>query len=270
MAWADNDGVELFYSVDGPDEGDTVVFIEGLGYGRWMWRWHERTLAETFQTIRWDNRGTGLSDVPEGPYTISEMAADLEAVLAEHGTDTVHVVGASMGGMIAMQYALEYDRAATLTLMCTSPGGPDAVATPEDVLTHILDAPDGYGERELLEHRMQPAMSDEFAESSSLVDQILDWRMEQDASEESRLAQLAAVREFDVSNRLDELDLPTFVMHGTADRILPVENATLLHNRLPSSTLDRYEDGSHLFFIEDRNAVTDAVRSFIETHASAQ
>src|SRR6056297_2952574 len=121
MPYADNDGVSLYYEVDDPAEADapnrgegpdgadpeTVALVEGLGYGRWMWRWQRDRLAdEGYRVVVWDNRGAGDSDAPEGPYSIAEMASDLDAVLDAVGVDRAHVVGASMGGMIAQQYAL--------------------------------------------------------------------------------------------------------------------------------------------------------------------
>lgn len=90
MPQADNDGVSIHYETTGPGGGDaedgadagdtaeTVVLVEGLGYGRWMWRWQRDRLAdEGYRVVVWDNRGTGDSDAPEGPYTVEQMASDL-------------------------------------------------------------------------------------------------------------------------------------------------------------------------------------------------
>ncbi|WP_430505830.1 alpha/beta fold hydrolase [Haloparvum sp. PAK95] len=267
MPRAVNDDVSLHYSVDGPSDAPTVVLLEGLGYGRWMWRWLTDAIHEEYEVIRPDNRGTGKSDTPEGPYTIGEMADDVEAVLDHHGADAAAVVGASMGGMIGMQYALEYDRAEALGLLCTSPGGEEAVPTPEDVLDHIFSTPDEYNRREALKYRMEPAASEGFYEAEpDLVERILDWRLAGDAADAGRNAQAAAVEAFDVSDRLDELSLPTLVMHGTADRVLPVENGDLLADRLPNAEYERVDGGSHLFFIEKRERVNERVREFLEAH----
>jgi pimeloyl-ACP methyl ester carboxylesterase len=267
MPRALNDDVSIHYTVDGPGDAPTVVLLEGLGYGRWMWRWLTDALADDFEVVRPDNRGTGQSDTPAGPYTAPEMAADVEAVLADHGADTVAVVGASMGGMIGQQYALEYDRTEALGLLCTSPGGPDAVETPDDVLDHIFSTPDEYGEREALKHRMEPAVSDEFYDAEpALVERILDWRLAGDADDAGRNAQAAAVEAFDVSDRVAELTLPTLVMHGTADRVLPVANGDLLADRLPAADYERVDGGAHLFFIENRELVNERVREFLESH----
>lgn len=267
MQTTKHDGVELAYDVAGPEDGDPVVFLAGLGYGRWMWRWQREGLSDEYRTVRIDNRGAGDSDAPSGPYTIAEMAGDVEAVLDAESIDRAHVVGASMGGMIALRYALDHDRAATLSLLCTSPGGPDAVPVPEETQQVMFDVPEGADERETITHRMRPAVSETFyAEHPELVERIVDWRLESDASDAAREAQAAGVLQFDASDELSSIDLPALVAHGTADRVLPFENATLLAEGLPNATLERFESAHHLFFVEEADAVTERVRSFLETH----
>jgi len=265
MAFADHDGVELAYERSGDSSAETVVFVEGLGYGRWMWDWQYDALATDYDVIRWDNRGTGESDVPEGPYTVSEMAGDLEAVLDAADVESAHVVGASLGGMIAQQYALAHDRAASLALLCTTPGGEDAEPVPEETLERMFDVSEEYGRRESIRYKMRPALTEEFwaAEEETIAD-IVDERLESDAPARARQWQGAAVETFDVHDRLSDIDVPALVMHGERDRVVPVANADLLADGLPEVRVERFDDGgSHLFFIERAAAVTDELRSFL-------
>ncbi|WP_049902576.1 alpha/beta fold hydrolase [Halorubrum distributum] len=258
------DGVTIDYAVDGDPDGPTVLLLEGLGYGRWMWRWLAEALADDYEVLRPDNRGTGDSDVPEGPYSAAEMAADAAAVLDDCGVDAVHVCGASMGGMIAQELALADDRVASLTLLCTSPGGDEAAPTPPEVQEHIFSAPEDADPRERIRYLMEPAVSEGFYEREpELVDRIVDWRLAGDATPTGREAQAAAVAAFDASDRLDDLSVPTLVLHGTEDRVLPVENADLLAELLPHADVELFEGGPHLFFIEDRERVNDRVRTFL-------
>jgi pimeloyl-ACP methyl ester carboxylesterase len=297
MPRARNGEVSLYYEVSRPEraglEGDaeTVVFVEGQGYGRWMWNFQHDRLGDS-ERIVWDNRGTGDSDAP-GPhwllrkipnwkglqalaifkldgYAIPDMAADLEAVLADAGVDSAHVVGASLGGVVAQEYAIEYDRAETVTLLCTSMGGDAeaAVDIPEETIQGMYAVPEDADERETIRYRMGYAMNDSFmAEHPELVDRIVDWRLEGDAGDAERLAQGAAYDGYDSSGKLDRLTQPTLVAHGTDDRVLPVENARLLHDRIPDAELELFEGGQHLFFIERADAVTDRIREFLEVHA---
>ncbi len=263
MPTATNDGVSLFYERDGSPEAETVAFVEGLGYGRWMWRWQRRALGE-YETILWDNRGTGDSDTPDGPYTIGEMADDLAAVLDDASVESAHVVGASMGGMIAQQFALDHGRADSLALLCTTPGGPEAVPTPEATRQRIFDVPEGYDERERCRYKMAPAMTESFMrDNDDLVERIVDWRVESDASERALAWQAAAVEAFDVAARLGDITVPTLVVHGTADRVVPVENGRLLADRLPNADYRELDGAPHLCFIERADDVNAALRGFL-------
>ena len=286
MPYADNDGLSLYYETIGPDDAEdarpggetdpeghardaeTVALVEGLGYGRWMWRWQKDRLAdEGYRVVVWDNRGTGDSDAPEGPYSVAEMASDLEAVLNAVGAERAHIVGASMGGMIAQQYALDYDRAESLGLLCTSPGGDEAAETPEETQARMFGVPEDADEHEAIRYKMKPAMTDEFwEENDDLISDIVDWRLAGDASDAAREAQAAGVARFDASDRLAEIEVPALVAHGTADRVLPVENADLLYEGLPSAQRARFEGGSHLFFIEQAETVNDRLTEFL-SHA---
>lgn len=266
MHTADHDGVSIAYEERGrdPTTAETVVCCEGLGYGRWMWNWQADHLAESYHVVLWDNRGTGDSDVPEGPYTIEQMAGDLEAVLADIDVDSAHVVGASMGGMVAQRYALTYDRADSLTLLCTSPGGPDAVPTPESTLDRMFSVPDDADEREAIRYKMEPAVSDGFIEENAdLVERIVDWRLDSDAPPAARQAQAAAVQAFDASDELDGIGVPTLVAHGTSDRVLPVENGELIAESIPDAEAEFVDGGAHLFFIEEADRVNDRISEFL-------
>ena len=261
---AHNDGVELAYERTGPDDAETVVFVEGLGYSRWMWQWQRRALEGEYDIIIPDNRGTGDSDEPEGPYTMAAMASDLSAVLDDAGVEAAHVVGASMGGMIAQQFALADDRAASLTLICSSPGGPEAVPIPDDTVARMFEVPEEYDERQEIRHKMGPAMTDDvFEQNEDLVERIVDWRLDSDASDRARQWQAAAVGAFDVHDRLDEIRVPTLVVHGTADRVVPIENGELLAEGIPDAEFVRVDGAPHLVFIERADQVNERLTEFL-------
>ncbi|MFC4551708.1 MULTISPECIES: alpha/beta fold hydrolase [Halorussus] len=308
MPTVTNDGLSLYYETAGDPDAEPVVFLQGWGVGRWLWRWQRRALADQFRVILPDNRGTGQSETPGGPgnvpelfvertgrlwsnwlsmfwspmlvdpwfrwldgfdrpYTISSMAGDLEAVLADAGVERAHVVGASMGGMIGLQYAIEYDRAKSLTLLGSTPGGRDAVLPDPDVQMKMASGVARAADRAELRRRTRIAMSEEFADANDdLVERILDWRADADATPRGRFLQAVAATSFDANGRLSEVEIPTQVLHGTADRVLPVENGRLLADRLPDASYTPIEGGSHLFFIEEPDRVNDHLRGFLREH----
>lgn len=239
---ATNRGVSLYYEEDG--EGDPVVFVSDVGYGAWLWAWQAPAIAGPYRTIVWDIRGTGRSDAPPGPYTITGMADDLEAVLSDAGVRSAAVVGAGMGGMIGLQHALSSSRAVRLVLMGTAASGAK------------MDARAMIGEPDDLSAVLSEAFMADYPEA---VEQIVEWRREEDAAPEAAAAHVAAVEGFDVSERLHEITQPALVMHGGEDRVVPVEAGERLAEGLPRGRLERFRDEPHLFFVEQSRLVTDAL-----------
>lgn len=281
MPDASRDGVSLYYERDEAD-GETVAFVQGLGYGRWSWRW-QREALDGYDLLFPDNRGTGDSEaglpplVPRLPrplrlllftklagYSVEGLAADLEAVLADAGVGEAHLVGASLGGMVAQQYALDYDRARSLSLLSTTHGGEEAEPIPEETLEVIYDVPEGADERETVRHWMGPALTDSFVEENpETIEQIVDWRLEQDAGEVPREAQGAAGANFDASDRIGGIDVPTLVVHGTDDAVVPVENGRLLAEKIPDVRLELVDGGPHLVVVENADEVNEYLREFL-------
>src|SRR4051794_822164 len=126
---ATNGDVRLAYEVAG--DGPPLILLMGLGYDRHGWGVVPSLLAEDFRVAWYDNRGLGESSVPVGPYSASLMAVDALAVMDAAGFDRAHVLGTSLGGMVAQELVLaEPERVDKLVLSCTTPGGQDAFPMP--------------------------------------------------------------------------------------------------------------------------------------------
>lgn len=248
MPYASNAGVALYYEAMGA--GAPVVFVADAGYGAWVWSWQAPALAGEYEVIVFDNRGTGRSDAPPGPYSVTELAGDLEAVLAAHGAGSVVVIGAGMGGMVALAYALEYTRVNRLVLLGTAAHGGVM-----DVRAQLGDPRDTLG----------AVLSDEFiAAYPSDIDRIVEWRREEDARGDRAGAHAAAVESFDVRDRLVDVRLPVFVAHGSADAVVPIAAGEALAEGLPRSRFDGFAEGSHLFYVEQASLVTAAIAGYLE------
>ncbi len=254
MPTATNGGVTLHYETDG--DGETVAFISDVGYGAWLWGWQHGAMAGPWETLVWDVRGTGKSDAPPGPYDVETLAADFEAVLGDAGVRRVHVVGAGLGGMVALRYARVYDRARTLTLFGTAADG-DAV---DETALDGLHPP---GDADTLDGAFTPA----FRESRpDLIEQIRTWRGEEDADSDAIAAQRAAMTTFE-AGPLYELSLPTLVCHGVDDPVVPASAGKRLAEELPRGTYEPVE-GRHLCFVEHSRAVSERVVEHIETNSN--
>ena len=257
MATPHNGGVSLHYATDG--DGETVAFVGDVGYGAWQWGWQHAAVAGPYESLVMDIRGTGQSDAPEGPYTVGELAQDLEVVLADHGVRTAHVVGAGLGGMVALQTALSSSRAKSLTLLGTAAygGGID--------LSPLYGVPTNPPE---LRASLDAAFSSAFFEEQpDVVDQIVAWRREEDATKPAWKAQAAAVERFDVSDRLYELTTPTLVLHGSEDAVWPLERGRELADGLPRGSFTAVDGAGHLAHVEHSRVVNDLLLDFLAEQA---
>jgi len=133
VPYTTSNGTRLFWDESG--QGDPLLLIMGLGYTHEMWFRSRPLLSQRYRTITFDNRGVGNSDIPTGPYSIAQMAADAAAVLDAAQVDRAHIFGISMGGMIAQEFAIAYPaRVRSLILGCTACGGRNAIPASEQVL----------------------------------------------------------------------------------------------------------------------------------------
>jgi pimeloyl-ACP methyl ester carboxylesterase len=237
-------------------EGPPLLLIHGLGYARWGWEPVVEPLARSFDAILFDNRGIGASDAPPGPYTAAEFAADALQVLDEAEVERAHVLGTSLGGMVAQELALAApERVDRLVLASTTPGGARAFPLPARTIELMTR---GASLREFVENALAPDPDPE------IVDRILVHREATAQPVEAWSAQAAAGAAFDAFDRLEGIGAPTLVLHGTEDGVVDPRNATLLAERIPGARVELFEGGGHLFFWEQPDRFVDVVTEFLQ------
>jgi len=245
--------------------GAPLLLIHGLGYARWGWEPVLPGLAERFDVVLFDNRGIGESDAPPGPYTAAEMADDAIQALDEAGVDRAHVVGTSLGGMVAQELALGYpDRVDRLVLACTTPGGPNAHPMPQQTVALMAEAATlepAVALRRFVENALAPAT---VAKHPELVDRILAHRIATAQDPVAWAAQAAAGATFDAFERLGALAAQALVQHGDEDVVVDPRNADLLVELLPDAHLERLPGTGHLFFWEAPERFVSSVSTFLE------
>jgi pimeloyl-ACP methyl ester carboxylesterase len=248
--------------------GPPVLLIHGLGYARWGWEPVLPGLAERFDVVVFDNRGIGESDAPPGPYTVAEMAADAVQVLDEAGIERAHVVGTSLGGMVAQEIALSYpDRVDRLVLACTTPGGPKAHPMPQVTVALLAEAATlepAVALRRFVENALAPAT---VREQPDVVERIMAHRLATAQDPVAWAAQAAAGATFDAYDRLGALVAPTLVQHGDEDVVVDPENADLLVSLIPGARLERFPGAGHLCFWDEPERFAASVARFLEDEA---
>jgi 3-oxoadipate enol-lactonase len=211
--------------------------------------------------VTFDNRGFGDTAKPAGPYTTPQLARDALAVLDAAGLERAHVVGASLGGMVAQELALAHpERLDKLVLVCTTPGGEESLPMPERTVALFaraqtldpLDALRRFVVNSLSSHA-----------PTALVEEVFAYRVENPPDPDGWRAQLAAGTSHDALARLGNLDLPTLVVHGTEDHVVDHRNALLLAERIPGARLELVEGAGHLLFWEEADRIAALVTEFL-------
>ena len=265
MNYATNDGVRLAYEVRG--EGDTLLFIQGLGYDRAGFGPLPHLLAEDFRVVVFDNRGVGDSDVPEGPYSVPQLAEDAVAVLDAVGAETAYVLGVSLGGFVAQELALAHpERVRKLVLVSTAAGSvPPSYPMPQrgvDAFTQFPTMEREAGLRLMVEN----SLGDHGVQKRpELVEEIYRYRLEHAGPLAGWQAQAYAGATFDAYDRIPAIAAPTLVVHASADTVVDARNGALLAERIPGARLHVVPDRGHLVMWEEGEMLAPVVREFLES-----
>ena len=262
MPYAINRGVRVYWEEQG--EGPPMLLIMGLSFTLEMWHRIRPALAEKYRVIVFDNRGVGRSDSPPGPYSIGIMARDAYTVLdAANVRDPVTLVGASMGGMIAQELALRYpSRFRALLLGCTACGPFYRAAWPNfersPGLWKWLSLRGEARERALI--RLLYADGTPM----SRIDEDIRIRCMNQPSTVAVLSQLAGILAWSSFRRLPQLRLPTLVVHGEQDHILPSANGRVVSERISGSELVLLPNAGHMITTDQPEICLEVIERFLD------
>jgi pimeloyl-ACP methyl ester carboxylesterase len=260
--------IDLEYYVEG--SGPPLLMVMGMGGQASSWgEPFLEGLRPHFTCIRFSNRGVGLSSNPGNVVTIPAMADDAAGLLRELGIDKAHVLGISMGGMIAQDFAIRHGGLVQgLVLGCTGTGAAHAIpATPETMAR--LGQSMALPAEERVRAFWAVTVTPEFLETgSTFFDEMMEAAV---AAPPEVLAQLqttmalqfAAITTFSSYDRLGEIKAPTLVIHGNADVLVPPENGKIIHERIPGSQMYTIERAGHCFFWEKPEEASRVIVEFL-------
>ncbi len=269
MPITDAPGFRMYYEIHG--DGFPLLLINGLGSDHREWLGQLPAFAARFRVAVFDNRGAGDSDVPPGPYTTAGMADDAAALLAALGIGRAHVLGVSLGGMIAQELALRHPaRVARLVLACTTPGGKAAARPSDEALSAFIRSPEGSPGEEL--RRMIPFLyTERFArEHPGEIEAFVARRLAHPTSAEGHASQLAAAVGHAAGDRLAALRAPTLVIAGTEDRLVPPVNSQTIATLIPGAKLVLLAGAPHRLFAECAEAFNRQVLTFLDREAQGR
>jgi 3-oxoadipate enol-lactonase len=256
------DGARISWQSDGPEDAPAVLLIMGLAWPAASWYRQVPALAERYRVIRIDNRGAGRTgDVPGGPYTVEMMTADCVAVLDEAGVSAAHVIGISMGGLMAQELALTSpERVLSLCLVATHPGIAHAVVNPdamEMLMKRATMSPVDAAEASI-PYNYAPATARERIEE--------DWavRVPLAATNDGYLAQATGTAQWSGFDRIPAIDRPTMVLHGELDRLVPLANGQILAERIPGAELVTVPGGNHVLLTDETDQVNKVLLDWLD------
>jgi pimeloyl-ACP methyl ester carboxylesterase len=226
--------IDVNYRVEGQGP-ETIVLINGLADDLETWAFQvDDLLAAGYRVLRFDNRGIGASSKPAGPYSSRMLADDAKALVDSLGITDFHLMGVSMGGMIAQEYALAYGsdlRSATFACTYAAPG--PFCSRMFDMwagMAPVLGVP--YVMRDVTLwaftvpfFEQRGAELAEFETAMRYMDQPVH----------AYLAQLAVIQQHDTTSRLGQIAVPTLVLAGEQDILIPVSLSRRLHEHIPGS-----------------------------------
>lgn len=269
MSNATINGISLHYTITGI--GDPLLLIMGYGMPGEAWI-GSLPFLQGFQAIYYDNRGTGQSDRPQGPYTITQMAEDAAALLDHLAISRAHVYGVSMGGMIAQELTLRYpDRVRSLVLGCTMCGGEHASMGEPEVIETLIETMRNMGKPDpaaWVDRQLPLLFPPGFLAAHPGIREMMIMMVPMLPATPPETAQYAMAGLFGWStwDRLPQIKTPTLIVHGDQDVIIPVANARILAERIPGSRLHIVADAGHGYPVQDPVGVHQVVTDFLRAH----
>lgn len=254
--------IRIHYQVAG--KGTPLVMIMGWGGDHTVWGFQLPAFSREFRCVVFDNRGSGQTDQPDIRYTIRMMADDTVGLMDALGIDWAHILGVSMGGMIAQEIALNYpNRVRSLQLHCTL-ARPDAYLAA--VTSMLLRAKTTFAWEEFVRAFLTWMLTPKtYLERPEFVEMLVKASVENPypASVTGLTRQTEACLAHNTLDRLHQIQCPTLITVGTEDIFVPLRFSRLLHERITGSELVVIPESGHGHFWEQPATFNDACLHFL-------
>jgi len=261
--------IDIEYYIEG--SGPTLLMVMGMGGQAASWsQGFLDLLQRRFTTIRFSNRGTGRSGQSSEVTTIRAMADDAAGLLKALDIESAHVMGISMGGMIAQEVVLNHPQVVQgLVLGCTLCGQAHSQPVPPETLARFAALP-ALSSDEKIKQFWAMTVTPEFErDHDDFLDNVVRVELESPTPEATLFRQVGAVATFDSYDRLPQIDAPTLILHGDRDMLVVPANGDILHERIAGSRLVTITNAGHCFFWERPEESAKAVIEFLSAVPAA-
>jgi pimeloyl-ACP methyl ester carboxylesterase len=257
--------INIYYEIHG--DGEPLLMIQGYSFYSGHWMTLVPSLSREYRAIIFDNRGTGRTDKPESPYTMKMMAADAKGLLDAIGIDKANVFGVSMGGMIAQEFALSYpDKVINLVLGCTNCGGKESVVPTPEALAFLFSPEIGKLPVEERARLTAPWLwtKDFIDNNPAVVDTLVAVSAKHPTPPQGYAGHGQAIISHNTCDRLPQIKVPTLVIAGDSDTLIPNENSKIIASRIPGAELVIVKNAGHGF--TQAPEASRAILDFLKRH----
>jgi 3-oxoadipate enol-lactonase len=243
--------------------GPALVLLNGWSASGLAWpRSFITALESTFRVVRPDNRGSGWSREAPTPFTMKELADDVDAILDVLDIDSALVVGLSMGGMIAQELAIQHpDRVQSLVLVATRPPAPAYAVNLRDAQRLLRKPVKGQTVPEHIAQMWADSCAPGFADANpAAIAELTEQILRRPTPRSALLAQTRAVTGWHSAERLRSITAPTIVVHGDLDPLTPVRNGVRLSQLIPGARYEEQTGVGHLVPLEAPEPLIELIR----------
>lgn len=252
--------INMYYEVHG--RGTPIVFIRGLGGDYRGWAPQIPVFSEKYRVVLFDNRGVGLTDKPQMPYSTKLFADDTIGLMDQLGIEKAHFVGLSMGGAIAQQIGIHYpNRIKSLVLAATFA---KMNTFTRNLLSFFKKLAEEGRKDDLIENTLLWVYTPDFHEKRFVdLDRIKELMALNSQPPYAYVNQNLACQEHDTLNQLSQITAPCLILVGKEDILTPPTYSEILHKGIPHSKLVILERGGHGLFLEETETANQAVLDFL-------
>jgi pimeloyl-ACP methyl ester carboxylesterase len=252
----------MYYEVHG--EGEPLLLIIGWGSDLTAWMFQTPEFSKKYQVIVFDNRGIGRTDAPDMAYSTEMMADDTVGLMNALSIEETHILGHSMGGLIAQYLAFKYPKRVRSLILA------DTAASPHSLFKHVANAwvrmtQEGINQETFVRNQLPWLYTDKFFEDPKQVQTMINTMLAnpypQPAYAYAR--QASAAIEHDTRDRIGHITAPTLVLVGKEDILCPVKLSEELTAGIPNAELVVLEGGGHVSCWEIPDNFNQAVLEFL-------